>query len=247
MVTQTLPGTPERLLVIGHRGAAGIAPENTLQGFSLAIDHGVDGIELDVRMAGDEVVVIHDAEVDRTTNGTGTVESLPLAALRQLDAGNGQPMPTLAEALAAIPPELMVNVELKAPGTAGPVARLVRDRCADVTETGLPAIMVSSFNHGELARFHALCPQAACAPLAWRWMPELHDVATAVDAWSVNLAVSVATEERLAEVASWGRRCLVYTVNDVSQARSLFALGATGVITDYPDRFAADHHIQYTP
>ena len=197
---------------------------------------GVDGVELDVRVAGNDVVVIHDATVDRTTNGRGLVAEMPLATLRELNAGDGQTIPTLAEVLAALPDDLMVNIELKGPGTAKPVAEVVRDH--DVGgNAGIPRMLVSSFDHHELARFHELCPALACAPLASRWSDRLEDTVAALDAWSVNLADRAATEHRITKIGSWQRRCLVYTVNNPERARRLHALGVAGVFTDFPDRF----------
>ena len=230
----------ERLLVIGHRGAAGLAPENTLPGFGCAVGHGVDGVELDVRVAGTEVVVIHDDRVDRTTNGPGLVSELSFDELRRLDAGGGEPIPTLGEVLDAVPAHIMVNIELKGPGTAGAVAGLVRNRSTGPTHPDMPTLLVSSFDHRELRRFHELRPRIACAPLAGRWSDCLEAAARAVDAWSVNLAHRAATPANVAAVRSWGCRCLAYTVNDPRRARMLFASGVTGVFTDYPDRFVGE-------
>ena len=221
--------SPDGLLIFGHRGAAGLAPENTLASFARAVALGVDGVELDVQLADGELVVIHDADVARTTNGTGSVAALSFAELRRLDAGDGQTIPTLGEVLAAVPSSIMVNIELKGPATAEPVAQLV---------AGLQRpLLVSSFDHGELTRFHERLPTTPCAPLASRWRSDLEAVARRLQAWSVNLADRAVTPARVADVRRWGCRCLVYTVNDAARARRLRALGVAGVFTDYPGRF----------
>ena len=224
------------MLIIGHRGAAGLAPENTLAGFARAVELGVDGVELDAHVAGSEVVVIHDERVDRTTNGAGLVRELTFAQLRELDAGNGQTIPTLAEVLDLVPNNMMVNIELKGAGTAEPVAAIVGDLAVGLEATDLPALLVSSFDHGELRRFHEIQPNVRCAPLADRWGHCLESTARALDAWSVNLSLRVATEAHVKAVRSWGRRCLVFTVNEPDTAQALSAMGVTGVFTDYPDR-----------
>ncbi|MDE0192468.1 MAG: glycerophosphodiester phosphodiesterase family protein [Gammaproteobacteria bacterium] len=224
-------------MIIGHRGAAGLFPENTLAGFAGAVELGVDGVELDVHMAGSEVVVIHDERVDRTTNGTGIVGELDYAELRGLDAGDGQPIPTLAEVIDLIPRHVMINVELKGSGTALPVARMVGDLAAVGPATGLPPLLVSSFDHDELRRFREACPGVPCAPLAGRWSDNLESVVGALDAWSVNLSQRAATEPHVRAVRSWGRRCLVFTVNDPDRGQAFCAMGVTGIFTDYPDRF----------
>lgn len=215
-------------LIIGHRGAAGLMPENTLAGFRHAAALGVDAVELDVHSADGRLVVIHDARVERTTNGAGAVASLSFAALRALDAGAGERIPTLGEVLDALPQRIGVNVELKSAGTAEPAARLL----ANCTRP----LLASSFDPAELARFRALCPSTPCAVLAERWHPTLRTTAAALDAWSINLADRSATPGRIAAARRWGRRCLVYTVNDAQRARQLREMGAHGVFTDFPDR-----------
>ena len=80
--------------IIGHRGAAGLEPENTLRSFSRAVRLGVDAVELDVHWVHDELIVIHDDTLERTTNGTGPLDSISLAELRELDAGAGERIPT---------------------------------------------------------------------------------------------------------------------------------------------------------
>lgn len=227
------------MLIIGHRGAAGLAPENTLAGFVRAVQLGVDGVELDVRMAGSEIVVLHDERVDRTTNGTGKVSEMSFAELRRLDAGAGQPIPTLTEVLDAVAGHVIVNIELKGPGTVEPVAGLVANRASQRDGT-VPTLLVSSFDHGELSRFHEMLPDVPCALLAGRWSDGLRSAATALDVWAVHLAQRTATEAHVAAVRSWGRRCLVYTVNDPAKARELSAMGVTGVFTDYPDRLVGN-------
>ena len=231
MLPQSSPG----YLIFGHRGAAGLAPENTLGSFARAVELGVDGIEMDVRLCGKRLVVIHDADVDRTTNGSGPVTDHSFSALRSLDAGCGETIPTLEEALDTVPREVMVNIELKGPGTGEPVAAIVR--CLD-GDRRARALLVSSFDYAELGRFRDLCPDVACAPLVSRWSVGLHATAAELSAWSVNLSDRVATAQRVTEVRSWGCRCLVYTVNDPERGRLLRSWGTDGLFTDFPDRFA---------
>lgn len=108
----------DRVLIIGHRGAAGLSPENTLPSFRRAWALGVNAVELDVHLVEDELVVIHDDTLERTTNGQGPVAGRSLAALRGLDAGGGWPIPLLREVVAALPAGAGLNVELKGTGTA---------------------------------------------------------------------------------------------------------------------------------
>ena len=236
MVTRTFDGEPRRpdgLRVVGHRGAAGLAPENTLASFAKAVALGVDGVELDVHLTLDgHLAVIHDERVDRTTDGSGAVAAMKLDALRRLDAGGGTRIPTLAEVLDAVPAAVAVHVELKGTGTAAPLARCIG---------GLDRpVLVSSFDHAELARFHALCPRIRCAPLFAHWRPGALATARALDAWSVNLSDRIATMGNVAALRQADYACLVYTVNEPGRARELRGLGVAGVFTDHPDRLLGD-------
>lgn len=231
MLPQSSPG----FLIFGHRGAAGLAPENTLGSFARAVELGVDGVEMDVRMCGKRAVVIHDVDVDRTTNGSGPVADHSFSALRTLDAGCGQSIPTLQEALEVIPREVMVNIELKGPGTGEPVANIVDRQLG--SDRRSRSLLVSSFDHAELDRFRRKCTDVACAPLARRWSVGLRGAAAALSAWSVHLSDRAATAQRVAKVRSWGCRCLVYTVNDPERGQQLRSWGVDGLFTDFPNRF----------
>ena len=234
MVTQRLGD----FLIIGHRGAAGLEPENTLAAFREAVRLGVDGVELDVRCVGDELVVFHDDQLDRTTDGHGALAGADFDTVRHLDAGHGERVPTLAEALAAVPEEVLVNVELKGPGTAAPAARQLSRLSR--------RLLVSSFDHERLRAFRAGCPRTPVAPLVGRWSSDLETLARSLNAWSVNLASRMVTPARVATIHGWGCRCLVFTVNTRRRAERLRAMGVDGVFTDYPNRllraFAADRY-----
>src|SRR6188508_2922898 len=101
-----------RIIAVGHRGAAALEPENTLRSFRCAIDLGCDMAECDVHLTRDnQLAVIHDETVDRTTNGTGPVSSFTMADLQQLDAGKGERIPTLDEVLETVKGHLKLLVE----------------------------------------------------------------------------------------------------------------------------------------
>ena len=221
------------ILVIGHRGAAGLVPENTLPSFRRAVECGVGAVELDVYAVEGELVVFHDETLERTTNGTGPLDGASLTALRSLDAGNGWPIPLLAEVAGLLPPGVGLNIELKGPDTAAPVAEFI-------TRERPPEVLVSSFEHDELVEFHRLAPAVPVAPLFHEWTDAAWAIAADLDAWGINLYRKIATPERLARARERGLRCLVYTVNDLGEAKRLIADGASGIFTDYPDRITAD-------
>ncbi|MDZ7825633.1 MAG: glycerophosphodiester phosphodiesterase family protein [Gammaproteobacteria bacterium] len=141
-------------LCIGHRGASGLAPENTLPAFELAVALGVDAIELDVHLCEGELVVIHDDDLTRTTSGRGRVATSTLAGLRELDAGDGNRIPLLTEVLDRVADRCTLNIELKGAGTAGPVIDLLRRRGADPDRH-----LLSAFDHVELEHARAAAPE----------------------------------------------------------------------------------------
>ena len=114
------------MMIIGHRGAAALEPENTLLSIERAIEIGVDAVEIDVHLSKDkELVVIHDATMDRTTNGTGPVNSYTVQEIKRLDAGKGETIPTLQEVIDLIDRQVMLVIELKEEGTEMSVVDLL--------------------------------------------------------------------------------------------------------------------------
>lgn len=221
-------------LCIGHRGAGGLAPENTLPGFALALELGVDAIELDVHCCEDELVVIHDDDLARTTNGRGRVANSTLATVRALDAGNGARVPLLSEVLDLVGTATAVNIELKGAGTAGPVIDLLRARSAAPEQ-----FLLSAFDHAELQAARTAAPEFPRGALFGRLLGDPVAAARAVSAVSVNLARQTVKAPLLTAIRAAGLHCFVYTVNDMDQAERFAAMGVAGVFTDYPDRLLA--------
>jgi glycerophosphoryl diester phosphodiesterase len=223
-------------LVIGHRGARGHAPENTLLALDTGIRLGAHWVEFDVQLhPSGALLLCHDLTLDRTTNGKGLLVDCDFDTLRRLDAGKGQQIPTLEEALDLIEQRVGVNVELKsADGTGEAVAGVLRQYLA----SGWPAerFLVSSFHLPELWEFHQAAPEIpvgvllAGVPLDWA------GCATELDAAAVNLSSEFVDPRLVADAKEHGRKVYVYTVNDPAQMHALRELGVDGVFTDYPDR-----------
>lgn len=229
-----------RPLIIGHRGAAGLQPENTLPSFRAAVELGVDAVELDIHRCADRLCVIHDAKLERTTNGHGQVSETPLAELRTLDAGGGAPVPFLEEVLDALPDSVGVNIELKGSGTAEPLARLL-------VTSAPPHVLVSSFNHPRLREFRQHAPEIPVAALFDRWQDRALDIAAELNSRFVNLSKRILTRQRCEQVLERGYLPLVYTVNSTADAAKFFDMGVTGVFTDYPDRLRRAFPAARTP
>lgn len=206
-------------------------PENTLPSFARAVALGVQAVELDVHVCGGELVVIHDDTLERTTNGRGAVTAIPLSALRALDAGGGAVVPRLEEVFELVPPEIGINIELKGAGTAEALAGwLPRDARRNV--------LLSSFDHRLLRSFGSLRNDYPLAPLFGRWQRDAVGIAQSFGSRYINLSRKLVTAPRMAEITDAGLRALVYTVNDLEEARRFVRLGVWGVFTDYPDRIS---------
>jgi len=216
--------------IIGHRGAAKLAPENTLSSFQRAVDLGVDGVEFDLYAHSGELIVIHDDRLERTTNGRGLISDLAFDELRLLDAGDGQQIPLLQEVVDQLPAKIALNLELKGPGTAAPVAAWLAN------DPPRAAVLVSSFNHAELRQFRALDPHTAVAPLFHKPHADMLAIGEELAASAINLSTRLASAQRLGQIREAGFGALVYTVNSLRRAQRLLRDGATGVFTDRPDR-----------
>ncbi len=228
---QPLDGGPfdQGPLIIGHRGAAGLEPENTLRSFRRAIELGVAAIELDVQVVGDRLVVFHDARLDRITNAQGRLRDQSTQSLAAVRVAGSEPIPHLEDVLDELPSSVGVNIELKGPHTARPVHQCLADY-------GHLNVLISSFRHTELIAYRHLDPHMALAPLFHRWPPAPWRIAQELDAWSINLGAKLATPKRIKRINQAGYRALVYTVNDPAVATDLIAWGVHGLFTDYPDQ-----------
>ncbi len=213
---------------IGHRGAMGYEPENTLDSFQAAIDMGCDMVELDVYAVDNHLIVIHDERVDRTTDGCGTVMSHSFDALRRLDAGKQQQIPTLGEVLDLCLGRLQVNIELKGPNTAGPVCRFLDQNYPDCTDD----LLISSFDHAELARAD---PRYHRGPLFGKAANYLQ-VVQRLDAVAVHCHRKLINQRMLDTLHAKSLNVFAYTVNDPQQIAEFRATGVDGVFTNYPDR-----------
>jgi len=214
--------------IYAHRGSSGVLPENSLAAFEQAIADGADGVEFDLRATADGVpVVLHDRELDRTTTGTGPVDAVSLAELRRLDAGDGRPVPTLAEVLALLGGRLALDLEIKQPGIeAAILAELGRHPAAEWA--------ISSFDWDALRAVRARDAAATIWPLAVSADAALFDAARELGAGGVALLHAAVTEEVAARCREENVAVFAWTVNEVAEARRLRWLGIAGLATDLP-------------
>jgi glycerophosphoryl diester phosphodiesterase len=235
-------GVPVLPRVIGHRGAAAAAPENTLASLRKAKELGASWVEFDVKLTRDGVpVLIHDERLGRTTDGAGRVAATPFAALRRLDAGGwfspafrGERVPTLDEALALCAElGLGINVEIKpCPGRAAETARITLERLQAVWPADRPAPLISSFAPECLTVAQEIAPWLPrgylCGRLPRQWAAQL----TRFGCVTLHASHTWLRRGQVTQLAVRGVPLLLYSVNDGARARDLLALGATAVFTD---------------
>ncbi|MCS6837096.1 MAG: glycerophosphodiester phosphodiesterase [Anaerolineae bacterium] len=233
-------------LVYGHRGAKAYAPMNTLPAFQLAAEQGAHGIELDVHRSKDGYpVIVHDFEVDETTNGTGHVTEMTLAELKALDAGSwfgpeftGVRVPTLDEVFEEVGGRLFINVEIKSESVETDGVEEVVAEC--IRRHNMAArVLVSSFNPHTLRRFRAIMPEAPIgylvAPAYLEELGVLDDLAYE----AYHPYHEMINAEMVVAHAALGRHINAWTVNDPQRGVALRDMGVRGIITDAPDTMLA--------
>ena len=247
---------------LAHRGASARAPENTLEAFRLAVEAGAGGLELDVHVTRDgEVVVIHDASVDRTTDGSGAVAEMELEEIRRLDAGyrfspdggrtfpyrgRGVTIPTLAEVYASFP-EARVNADIKKAqsGAEEAVLRVIRSAGAE------ERTLIASTEHAVVRKFRRISRGHIATAASRREIAAFYVLSRArlgalarpvYDALQVPVehrGIELVTPRFLRAARSTGVRVDVWTINDAAQMRWLLDLGVSGIMTDHPEVLAA--------
>jgi glycerophosphoryl diester phosphodiesterase len=236
------------MLLIAHRGSSGIAPENTMAAFRQAVRDGASMIELDVRLSVDGVVVvIHDRWLWRITRRRGYVRRTPGAKLQGLDAGSwfgpefaGESIPLLEEVLQLLPPGIGLNIEVKTDGDRhrnGQMARALGDLIT--RRSRRRELMVSSFDHRFLARFHRMNPGI---PLGVLYMPvrdlgvSPRRLAHRVGAGTFVCSRAQMRKRLVRDAHASGLRILAYGVQTLRHLSKMKRYGVDGIITDYPAR-----------
>ena len=222
------------MLCIGHRGAMGYEPENTLLAIAKALTIGVDWIEIDVHNVKNNLIVFHDRSLERTTNGTGYLCDRSFAYLRSLDAGKGQQIPTLAEVFETVDGRCGINIELKGSNTAGLVIDLIQEYITRGWQ--YEDFLVSSFNHYELKQVKDICPQIAIGVLIYGLPLDYLEIATKLNAVAIIPAIDYVTKELVKNIQNRGFKIFVYTVNKPDEINAMKLLNVDGIFSNYPDR-----------
>lgn len=235
----------KNLLCIGHRGAMGHAPENTLASIRKALELGAPCVEIDVYHVDGQLVVFHDRRLERTTNGTGYLLEQTFTGLRSLDAGNGEKIPTLKEVFEAVRLKAGVNIELKGPGTAKPVVKFLSGMRAVGWNDDL--ILISSFDHRELARVRRMDPRIKLGAMMVGLPVDDAAFAASLGAYSVHLSLEFIDRKFVDDAHSRGLRVFVFTVNHPEDIKKMRELDVDGVFTNYPERVLKNGEGKGTP
>jgi glycerophosphoryl diester phosphodiesterase len=230
------------VLVFGHRGARGEAPENTLAGFAHAKAAGVAAFELDVRLTADgRLAVIHDASVDRTTDGTGPVSAFTATELARLDARRGWPdwpqpagVPVLEEVLDAYAGTMRFAIEIKrdASERLERVGALLVDQIARYRLRG--RVTVTSFEPEALEIVRRLAPDVPRAYIGAYDTPDFLDAALRLECAQADIPLKTGSAEIVREAQARGLRVVGWQGNTPDDLAALVAWGVNGITSDYP-------------
>jgi glycerophosphoryl diester phosphodiesterase len=205
--------------IMGHRGAPMLEPENTLRSFRRALELGVAAVELDVHLTKDGgLAVIHDATLERTTNGRGRVRDFTLAELKKLDAGRGEPIPSLEEALELTRGRALLLVELKEPAAAPVLVRFFREHRAFGEAAAI------SFWHPALKAMKAEEPRLVTGALLVGCPADPVGLARAARADALVLQYAYVTAELVAAAHRHGLKVYLWNIDDAGRLPPYLAM-----------------------
>lgn len=226
----------QKPLVIGHRGAMGHETENTLTSVQKAIDLDVDMMEIDVfKIKSGEIVVFHDIEVDRLTDGIGKTEKYTWEGLQKLNLQGGHKIPRLHEVLDVIESKVGLNIELKGANTAADTHRIMKEYVAG-KGWKLSDFIISSFDWDELRAMRALNSDIRIAVLTGKDPADAIAVAQELKAEAINPHFEQLTRENVLAIKDAGFKIYTWTVNDPQDIIAVKRHGVDGIITDFPER-----------
>ncbi|MGZ9816324.1 glycerophosphodiester phosphodiesterase [Peribacillus simplex] len=235
-------------LKIGHRGASGYCPENTMASYNKAIELGADFLEVDINLSKDDVlVVLHDPTLDRTTNGKGNIRDYTAAELKELDAGSwyhscykNEKIPLLSEVLENFGSEVGILIELKHPSSYPGIEQKLAEELGKFQEysTSKSRIMVHSFDMESMKRFHQLMPDIPVGVLIKRRINDQKLKEIAEFASFLNPKQTILSTKLQMQIQKHGMKVYTWTVNNKKQIRMFKKMQLDGIISDFPDYFS---------
>lgn len=221
-------------IIIGHRGAAGYAPENTSSSFALAIECGVDMVEFDVwKCASGELVVFHDTKLERLTDGHGTITSHTLEELKALTVLGCEKIPTLIELLDFIDHRVKVCIEIKDDDIAVDVVKVI-EHYIEHKQWHYDHFLVASFDHPQLQKIKAANRLIPIAALLYGIPVNFRSSDCCIDADVISVSIDFINQQLIDDIHVHGMLAYVYTINDQDDFLRVIRYGVDGIITDYP-------------
>ena len=224
------------MLKIAHRGAKAYESENTLQAFQKALDLNSDGIELDVHLSSDEqIIVIHDETIDRTTNGKGLVNTFSLSELKSFLVDEKYQIPTLREVFDLVDKKCLINIELKGLGTPTKVVSLIEEYISE-KNWNYNHFIISSFDWNMLEETSNLNPNIAIGVLTEENLDTALAFAKKIKAKAINPDFQLLNANNVREIQEKGFLVLPWTVNSEQDIQKVKSYNVDGIISDNPDK-----------
>lgn len=234
-------------MITGHRGAASLAPENTLVSIEQAAKAGASWVEIDTQLSADGIpMVFHDRTVDRCTNGAGNIADLDLTALKALDAGSwfgsefiGTSIPTLSEALdKCLELDLTLNLEIKIYDDKA-IKPLVDQVIALIKQKDFPSekLLISSFKKDALSQCQELMPEVRRGFICEVWNDFSLESLKSLDLYSIHIDHRILDEKTAKAIKDSGAVLKIWTLNDPQLTSKYLNLGVDNIITDVPNKF----------
>lgn len=224
------------MLKIAHRGAKAYEPENTLQAFQKALDLNSDGIELDVHLSSDEqIIVIHDETIDRTTNGKGLVNSFSLAELKSFLIEGKYQIPTLNEVFDLVDKKCLINIELKGLATPNKVVALIEEYISE-KNWNYNNFIISSFDWNMLQETSNLNPNIPIGVLTEEDLSKALAFAEKIKAKAIHPDFQLLNTENVSKMQKKGFLVLPWTVNSKEDIQKVKNYKVNGIISDNPDK-----------
>lgn len=231
---------PRKIIIMGHRGANKIAPENTLKSFKKAIELGADFVEFDVRQSKDgEIVIVHDEDTFRTTGQKGLIEDMDLIDLKKLDFGESEKIPTLNELISLAKGKISLNCEVKVEGIIKKIVQIFQDT------NSIDFLIISSFIHKELKKIKKIAPNIKLAALIpegsgllidWNFRKKAIDEAVKNRFFAINPLYKLVNRQFVDYAHEKGLKVYPWTVDSGIAIKKLVNIGVDGIITNDIER-----------
>ncbi len=212
--------------VVAHRGASFLEPENTIKAIEKAVKIGADFVEVDVRMSKDnKLVIMHDPDVNRTTDGNGFVKDYTLQELKKLDAGKGETIPTLDEVISCVKDRVGLVIEIKEPGTEGKILE-------KIDENNLENVILTSFYHKSIKNARKMNPSVDAGIIFTGQPVDVKQMASNASANIIFPSYRYMNEDMVKQAKNKGISVYPWTIDEPEILKKFVEMGADGIVTN---------------